>query len=41
MTLSDITADLLNMIFLYHYQNHIYSIFYHKVDPGTTIGIYN
>ena len=28
MTLSDMTADPLNMIFLYHYQNHLYSIFY-------------
>ena len=38
MTLNDMTADPLNMIFLYHYQNHLYSIFYHQVGPGTAIG---
>ena len=38
MTLNNITADPLNIIFLNHYQNHIYSIFYHQGGPGTTIG---
>ena len=38
MTLTDITADPLNKTFLNHYQNHLYSIFYHQVDPTTTIG---
>ena len=37
MTLNDMTADPL-MIFLYPYQNHLYSIFYHQGGPGTTIG---
>ena len=38
MTLNDMTADPLNMMFLYHYKNLLYSIFYHQVCPGTTIG---
>ena len=38
MTLNNMTADPFNMIFFYHYQNHLYSNFYHQVDPGTTIG---
>ena len=38
MTLNDMTADPLNMIFLYHYQNHLCSIFYNQGGPGTTIG---
>ena len=38
MTLNDMTADPLNMIFLYNYQNQLYSIFYYQGDPGTTIG---
>ena len=33
----DMTADPLN-IFLYHYQNHLCSLFYHQGGPGTTIG---
>ena len=36
-TLNDMTADPLNIIFLYHYQNHLYSIFYHQVGPGTVV----
>ena len=38
MTLNDMTAYTLNMMFLNYYQNHLYSIFYHQVGPGTTIG---
>ena len=38
MTLHDMTADPLSIIFYIHYQNHLYSIFHHQVDPGTTIG---
>ena len=38
MTLNDITADPLNIIFLNLYQNHLYSIFYYQEGPGTTIG---
>ena len=38
ITLNNMTADPLNMIFLYPYQNHLYSIFYHQVGPATTIG---
>ena len=32
------TADQLNMIFLYLYQNHLCSIFYHWEGPGTILG---
>ena len=39
--INDMMADAFNMIFLYHYQNHLYSIFYHQVGPGTTIGYIN
>ena len=39
--IDDMTADPLNMLFLYHYPNHLYSIFYHQVGLGTTIGYIN
>ena len=38
MTLNDMTADPFNMIFLYHYQNQLCSIFYHQGGPGSNIG---
>ena len=38
MTLNDMTADPLSIIFLYYYQNHFYSLFHCQVSAGTTIG---
>ena len=37
MTLNDITADPLNIIFLNLYRHLLYSIFYYQGGPGTTI----